>query len=78
MDTNTLLIAGLAFVVIACLGFLLVGGDKNEAASKRAKQIASSTRSQGKLGAHETLEACLGFATSLHLSHMEGGRVIDH
>ena len=48
MDTNTLLIAGLAFVVIACIGFLLVGSDKNEAASKRAKQIASSTRSQGK------------------------------
>ncbi len=44
MDTNTLLIAALAFVIIVGVGFALVGGDKNEAAMKRAKQISSKTR----------------------------------
>ena len=44
MDTQTMIIAGLAFLVIAALGFVFFGKNDNEAASKRARQIGSNTR----------------------------------
>ncbi len=44
MDTNTLIIGALAFLIIAALGFAFMGGDKSEAASKRAKQLSRSPR----------------------------------
>lgn len=44
LDTNTLIIAGLAFFVILAVGFAFSGGTGSEAASKRAKQISRSPR----------------------------------
>lgn len=43
-DTNTLLIAGLAFFVIVGIGFAFTGNNGSEAASKRAKQISRNPR----------------------------------
>ena len=48
MDTQTLMIAGLAFIVIAGLGFAFAGGGNDGSASKRAKQIAATGRADGK------------------------------
>jgi Flp pilus assembly protein TadB len=44
VDTNTLIIGALAFFVIVGIGFALVGGDQNEAAAKRARQISKNPR----------------------------------
>ncbi|MAK59800.1 MAG: pilus assembly protein [Ponticaulis sp.] len=45
---QTLMIAGLAFVAIAGLGFVFAGGNESAGASKRAKQLAATGRIDGK------------------------------
>lgn len=49
MDTTTLIIAGLAFLVIVGIGFAFTGDNGNEAASKRAKQISRGGRENAAL-----------------------------
>lgn len=48
MDMQTILIAGLAFVAIAGMGFAFSGGNNSAGASKRAKRLAETGRIDGK------------------------------
>lgn len=48
MDMQTLMIAGLAFLAIAGVGFVFAGGESSGGASKRAKQLAATGRVDGK------------------------------
>ena len=48
MDSQTLIIALLAFLAIGGVGFAFAGGNGSEGASKRAKQLAATGRVDGK------------------------------